>query len=204
MITNKLVALVLSLCTVTGGAAAGAVANTDGNTSKLPTQSIVQKQADNGQAVSFPLNFKNSCENIAPTGVKIPQGNSGCALNPGSGSNVQSPTDNSGKVVETPKTETPKVEVPKTETPKVEVPTKEQPKTEAPKVEQPGGTPSATTPSGVPANPNNKSFKYLDTVEKEILTYVNHERQMVMVKIYSIAKVMQKQQQQLNILLTNG
>ncbi|MPM33748.1 hypothetical protein SDC9_80326 [bioreactor metagenome] len=31
-------------------------------------------------------------------------------------------------------------------------------------------------PSGVPANPNNKSFVYLDSVEKEILTYVNQER----------------------------
>jgi len=174
MITNKLVALVLSLCTVAGGAAAGAAANADGNTSQLPTQAVVQKQADSqskdGQTTRFSINYRNS----------------DCALNPGSNTNIQPPTNNSGNVVETPKTEAPKVEVPvveapKTETPKVETPTKEQPKTEAPKteapkVEQPGGTPSTTTPSGVPANPNNKSFKYLDTVEKEILTYVNQER----------------------------
>jgi len=208
MITNKLLALVLSLCT-TGGAAAGTAANLAQNieTPKFPTESIVQKQISNpqncGQPLDFTLNLKNSCDAIAPlnNSNEVKDSNSSVDKNCNTSCSVagdentcnldnQCNTENSCNletqcndenscgtndctvpVVDEPKVEAPVVDVPKTETP-----VKEEPKTEAPKVEAPATTPSTTVPAGVPANPNNKSFKYLDTVEKEILTYVNQER----------------------------
>jgi uncharacterized protein YkwD len=151
MITNKILALILSLFTV-GGVAAGTVTNNNGQVVKFPIDSIIQKlkiaNPNNGQVIQL------------PTGESV---------------NVQKPVTEVPKT-ESPKTEAPKVETPKTEAPKVEVPVKEVPKTETPKVEQPATKPSTTVPSGVPANPSNKSFKYLDAVEKEILTYVNQAR----------------------------
>ncbi|WP_017416857.1 CAP domain-containing protein [Clostridium tunisiense] len=195
MITNKLLALVLSLFTA-GGSASGVAAGTATNKvemPKFPTQQIVQSQISNsqnsGQTINLPLNLRNSCDGIAPVQVQLPSDN--CVVADEDNSVVETPVTNEDNnvevpVVENPKTETPVVEEPKTqvpvieepkvEAPKVEVPSKEVPKTEAPRVEEPATTPSTTVPSGVPANPNNKSFKYLDAVEKEILTYVNQER----------------------------
>ncbi|MEG0772386.1 CAP domain-containing protein [Clostridium sp.] len=141
MITNKILALILSLFTV-GGVAAGTVTNNNGQVVRFPIDSIIQK-------------------------LKI--------TNPNNGQVIQLPTDESANVKES-VTEVPKTETPKTEAPKVEVPVKEVPKTETRKVEEPATKPSTAVPSGVPANPSNKSFKYLDAVEKEILTYVNEAR----------------------------
>lgn len=190
MITNKLLALLLSLCTA-GGATAGAVGNVANNIeiAKSPNQAIIQKMISNpqngGQTIDFPLNLKNDFTVIAPT-------NEDCD----DATVVETPVTNPDTTVETPKTEDPKVEVPVVEVPvidepktqdpvievpvieepKVETPVKEEPKTEAPKVEEPVTKPVTEVPSGVPANPSNKSFKYMDAVEKEILTYVNAER----------------------------
>jgi len=199
MITNKILALILSLCTAGGpatgavlGNAAGTVAN-NVELPKFPTTAVVQKQISNpqndGQTINLPLNLKNSCDSIAPIEVQLPSDNQVVADE--DNSVVETPVANEDAVVETPKVEVPEVEVPvienpktetpvidepKVEAPKVETPVKEEPKTEAPKVETPATTPSTTVPSGVPANPNNKSFKYMEAVEKEILTYVNEER----------------------------
>ncbi|WP_291569269.1 CAP domain-containing protein [Clostridium sp. UBA4548] len=199
MITNKILALILSLCTAgspaTGavlGNAAGTVAN-NVELPKFPTTAVVEKQISNpqngGQTINLPLNLKNSCDSIAPIEVQLP--NENCVVADEDNSVEETPVANEDAVVETPKAEVPEVEVPvienpkietpvveepKVEAPKVETPVKEEPKTEAPKVETPATTPSTTVPSGVPANPNNKSFKYMEAVEKEILTYVNEER----------------------------
>ncbi len=155
MITNKILALILSLCTI-GGATAGTVAN-NSQFIKFPLDSIVQKisqgNVNNGQVIEIPIN--NPTEGQAPS-TEAPK------------------AEVPGNVVTKP--ETPKTEIPGTGTTKPEAPKVETPKTEAPKVEKPVTNPSTSTPSGVPTNPNNKSFKYLDAVEKEILTYVNQER----------------------------
>ncbi|MEG1794902.1 MAG: hypothetical protein RR262_00215, partial [Clostridium sp.] len=163
MITNKLLALLLSLCTA-GGATAGAVGNVANNIeiAKSPNQAIIQKMISNpqngGQTIDFPLNLKNDFTVIAPT-------NENCD----DATVVEVPVTNPDTTVETPKTEDPKVEVPVVEVPvidepktqdpvievpvieepKVEVPVKEEPKTEAPKVETPATTPSTSVPSGV-------------------------------------------------------
>ncbi|MFC3926716.1 hypothetical protein ACFOSP_20170, partial [Clostridium punense] len=194
MITNKILALILSLCTAGGPATGAVLGNTAGTVAKnvelpkFPTTAVVQKQISSpqngGQTIDLPLNLKNSCDSIVPIQVQLP--NEDCVVADEDNSVEETPVINDNTTVETPKTEVPKVEVPvidnpKTEAPVIEEPTvetpvKEEPKTEAPKVETPATTPSTTVPSGVPANPNNKSFVYLDTVEKEILTYVNQER----------------------------
>jgi uncharacterized protein YkwD len=184
MITNKLLALVLSLCT-TGGACAGTAVNLADNIQmpKFPTEFIIQKQISNPQNCGQPiyLNLKNGCtipEVTNPTVpvVEEPKTEAPVVEIP----KVEAPVIEEPKtetpVVEEPKVETPVVEQPKVEAPVVETPKTEVPKTEAPKVETPAATPSTTLPAGVPANPNNKSFKYLDAVEKEILTYVNQAR----------------------------
>jgi|GEM_PF-887051 len=208
MITNKLLALVLSLCTA-GGVTAGTVANTNCTVPQGPTNAAVQKQVssdlNNGQTVKFLIDKngnntcsiagdKNTCnlndqcnnDNSCNTGTQCNDENScgatDCSVPQGSNctiSDVTKPNTNSGEESSNPAApvvEEPKAEAPVSEVPKVETPVKDEPKTEAPKVEAPATTPSTTVPSGVPANPNNKSFKYLDTVEKEILTYVNQER----------------------------
>ncbi len=187
MITNKILALILSLCTAGGpatgavlGNAAGTVAN-NVELPKFPTTAVVQKQISNpqngGQTINLPLNLKNSCDSISPIEAQLPSDNQVVA---NEDTVVETPKveipEVEVPVIENPKTETPVVEEPKVEAPKVETPVKEEPKTEAPKVETPATTPSTTVPSGVPANPNNKSFKYMEAVEKEILTYVNEER----------------------------
>ncbi|EQB88936.1 hypothetical protein M918_22555 [Clostridium sp. BL8] len=199
MITNKILALILSLCTAGGPATGAVLGNTAGTAAKnielpkFPTTAVVQKQISNpqngGQTINLPLNLKNSCDSIAPIQVQLPNENS--VVSDEENSVKETPVTNDNTTVETPKTEVPvidnsktetpvvdepKVEAPVIEAPTVETPVKEEPKTEAPKVESPATTPSTTVPSGVPANPNNKSFVYLDTVEKEILTYVNQER----------------------------
>jgi len=213
MITNKLLALVLSLCT-TGGAAAGTAANLANNIEmpKFPTESIVQKQISNpqncGQPLDFTLNLKNSCDAIAPlnnlnevkdsnssvdkncnTSCSVVGNENACNLdnqcNNENSCNLETQCNDENScgandctvpvvdesktevlVSEAPKAEIPvadepKVEAPVVDVPKTETPVKEEPKTEAPKVEAPATAPSATVPAGVPANPNNKSFKYL-------------------------------------------
>jgi uncharacterized protein YkwD len=150
MLTNKILALILSLCTI-GGTAVGTVANNSGQVVKFPIESIIQKfkpvNPNDGQVIQLPIDENK----------------------PGEGStNTQPPA------TEAPKTEAPKAPTP--QPPKVETPKAPAPKPEAPKTEVPATTPSTSVPSGVPANPNNKTFKYLDSVEKEILTHVNAER----------------------------
>ncbi|EQB88449.1 hypothetical protein M918_24395, partial [Clostridium sp. BL8] len=160
MITNKLLALTLSLFTA-GSAATGAASTATNKTQvpKFPTQQIVQKQTTNPQNSGQTINSSSNSSNTST--VTKPQ--------------TETPKTEV-PVKEQPKVEAPVTQQPKVEAPKIETPVKEEPKTEAPKVETPATTPSATVPSGVPANPNNKSFVYLDSVEKEILTYVNQER----------------------------
>jgi len=165
MIKNKLLALILSLCTA-GGVTAGVVANTDVTLPQALNKVIVQKQEatdlNNGQATEVTIDKDSTIPNV---------------INPSNNTNAGGENTNpTVPVVEAPKAETPAVEKPKVQAPVVQAPVKEVPKTQAPKVEQPATTPSTTVPSGVPANPNNKSFKYLDAVEKEILTYVNQAR----------------------------
>ncbi|EQB89975.1 uncharacterized protein YkwD [Clostridium punense] len=151
MITNKILALILSLCTI-GGATAGTVAN-NSQFIKLPLDSIVQKinqgNINNGQIIEIPINNQSPTDN--QTGGQAPS-------------------------TEAPKPEAPTNVVTKPEQPKTETPGTVTTKPEAPKPEQPATNPATSTPSGLPANPNNKSFKYLEAVEKEILTYVNQER----------------------------
>jgi len=200
MITNKILALILSLCTA-GGPATGSVLGNEAGTAtnkvempKFPTQQIVQKQISNpqnsGQTINLPLNLRNSCDGIAPVQVQLPSDN--CVVADEDNSVVETPLvaneDTTVEipkveapkvevpVIENPKTETPVVEEPKVEAPKVETPVKEEPETDVPKVETPATAPSTTVPSGVPSNPNNKSFKYMEAVEKDILIYVNQER----------------------------
>jgi len=165
MITNKLLALTLSLFTA-GSAATGAAGTATNKTQvpKFPTQQIVQKQTTNPQNSGQTINSSSNSSNAST--VTSPQTET---------PKTEVPVKEQPKV-EAPVTQQPKVEAPKVEPPVKEEPKAELPKTEAPKVETPATTPSTTVPSGVPANPNNKSFVYLDTVEKEILTYVNQER----------------------------
>ncbi|EQB88894.1 hypothetical protein M918_22820 [Clostridium sp. BL8] len=141
MITNKLLALVLSLFTA-GGSATGAASGTVANNiqlPKFPTTAVVQKQISNpqngGQTINLPLNLKNSCDAIAPTQVQLPKDNQVVADK--EDPVVQAPITNGDTTVETPKTEVPKVEVPVKEQPKVEAPVTEEPKAEAPVKEQP-------------------------------------------------------------------
>jgi uncharacterized protein YkwD len=122
---------------------------------------------DTNCALDTQCEDENNCED---NGCMVEQG-SDCAV-----TNVVDAPKTEAPKVEVPVVEEPKTEVPTVEVPKVETPVKEAPKTEAPKVETPATAPSTSVPSGVPANPNNKSFKYMDAVEREILTYVNEAR----------------------------
>jgi len=182
MITNKLLALVLSLCT-TGGASAGIAADVANKVEmpKFPIESIIQKQISKpqncGQTIDFSLNLKNGCNAIAPvTTPDVTNPTVPVVDEPKTEAPVMETPEVEVPVIEAPKTEMPVVEQPKAEIPVVEEPKVETPVVEAPKAETPATTPSTTLPAGVPANPNNKSFKYLDAVEKEILTYVNQAR----------------------------
>lgn len=165
MIKNKVLSIIISLCTI-GGVTAGVVSNTNVTLPKDASNAIVQKQEktelNNGQVTDVALDKNTNETNVINQNENI-------------NSNAES-TKPSAPVVVAPKAEAPAVEKSKTQAPVVQAPVKTVPKTEAPKSEQPATKPSTTVPSGVPANPNNKSFKYLDAVEKEILTYVNQAR----------------------------
>jgi len=136
MMKNKVISLVLFLCTVGGAtAASGTTANaaTSASMPKASNQAIVQKQTKtpqkSGQLINLFSRQKNNTVNTPV--VKQPNSKDTAAATP---------------------------------------------KTEAPKVEAPATAPTTAVPSGVPANPSNKSFKYMEAVEKDILIYVNEER----------------------------
>jgi len=160
MIKNKLLSIIISLCTI-GGVTAGVVSNANVTLPKDANNAIVQKQEktelNNGQATDVTIDKKND-------EAKVVNQNE----------NINSNAKSTGP--KAPKAEVPAVEKSKSQVPVVQAPVKTTPKTEAPKSEQTATKPSTTVPSGVPSNPNNKSFKYLDAVEKEILTYVNQAR----------------------------